>query len=128
MIAPLALVAFWPTPVDRPVQGELAEVLFVLHRHGVPGWVNYNFVEASANLSLFVPIGFVSSLAFPSKRWWQLGALGLLISGCIELGQLLFLHDRYATLSDVVTNTGGAAVGAYLMTLIKSKFGDRVES
>lgn len=117
MLIPLALVAFWPSPVDKPVSGELSAVLHFLHVHGVPSWFNYTFVEAAANLVLFVPVGFVSRLAFPEKHWWQIGAFGLLISSCIELGQLLFLHDRFASPSDIVTNTSGAVIGGLLAAL-----------
>ncbi|WP_142117455.1 VanZ family protein [Arthrobacter sp. SLBN-122] len=121
MLVPQALVAFWPSPIDQPVQGHLASALALLHQHGLPAWVNYTFVEAAANVLLFVPLGIVSSLAFPRKYWWQIGALGLLVSGCIELSQLLFLHARLAALSDVVTNIAGATIGALLVTLIRYK-------
>ncbi|WP_224026860.1 VanZ family protein [Arthrobacter sp. NicSoilC5] len=121
MVVPLALVAFWPSPVDKPVSGQLAATLGFLHHYGVPRWVNYNFVEASANIALFIPLGFVAALAFPSKRWWQIGALGMLMSGCIELGQLLFLHDRFASPSDVTTNTSGAVIGALIAALAMQK-------
>lgn len=114
MLVPLALIAFWPSPVDQPVQGELANVLQFLHAHGIPAWFNYQFVEASANVVLFVPFGAVAALAYPKKHWWQIGILGLCVSGCIELGQLLLLHNRFASLQDVVTNTSGAAIGALL--------------
>ncbi|MDQ0731119.1 VanZ family protein [Arthrobacter sp. B1I2] len=117
MFIPLALIAFWPSPVDQPVSGQLSVVLQFLHRHGIPWWFNYQFVEAAANVLLFIPVGFVGSLAFPAKRWWQIGAFGLLISGCIELGQLLFLHERFASPSDIVTNTSGAVIGALLAAL-----------
>ncbi|WAJ32016.1 VanZ family protein [Arthrobacter sp. FX8] len=117
MAVPLALVAFWPTPVDQPVSGQLAFVLDFLHHHGIPRWFNYKFIEAAANVVLFVPVGFVSALAFPEKRWWQIGAFGLLVSGCIELGQLMFLHDRFASPSDIVTNTSGAVMGGLLAAL-----------
>jgi len=119
MLIPLAVVAFWPSPVDKPVSGQLTVVLHVLHSYGIPGWFNYQFVEATANVVLFVPVGFVSSLAFPEKYWWQISALGMMFSGSIELGQLMFLHDRFPTWSDVVTNTAGAAIGALLVTLHK---------
>nr|WP_258073883.1 VanZ family protein [Arthrobacter sp. Y81] len=79
---------------------------------GIPGWVNYSFIEAAANVLLFVPVGIVSSLVFPNKRIWQLGAFGLLVSGCMELGQQLFLHDRVASPLDLVTNTAGCLLGA----------------
>ena len=114
MLAPLGLIAFWPSPVDEPVQGELASILSFLHTHGIPRWFNYKFVEAAANVALFIPLGVVASLAFTEKRWWQIGAFGLIVSGCMELGQLLFLHNRFASLQDIVTNTGGAVIGALL--------------
>jgi glycopeptide antibiotics resistance protein len=114
MLVPLAFIAFWPSPVDQLVQGQLAAALNFLHRHGVPTWFNYKLVEASANVALFAPVGTVSSLAFPSWPWWKIGAFGLLISCCMELGQLLFLHDRFPSPLDLVTNTSGAVIGALL--------------
>ncbi|WP_235009410.1 VanZ family protein [Arthrobacter sp. SLBN-83] len=110
----MAFIAFWPSPVDKPVSGQLAAVLSFLHGHGIPRWFNYQFIEALANVALFVPVGFVASLAFSTKHWSQIGAFGLLVSGCIELGQLLFLHARFASPSDILTNTSGAVIGALL--------------
>lgn len=115
MLLPLALVAFWPSPVDAPVQGQLASLLKLLHTHGIPNWFNYKFVEACANVALFIPFGAVAALAYPTRHFWQIGILGLIVSGCIELGQLLFLHNRFASLLDLVTNTGGAVIGALLV-------------
>lgn len=114
MLVSLAIIAFWPSPVDQPIQGQLVSVLRFLHGQGVPVWFNYKFLEVSTNVALFIPIGFVSSLAFPKKLWWQIGAFGLLISGCMELGQLLFLHNRFASPSDLVTNASGTVIGALL--------------
>ncbi|AUZ35728.1 VanZ family protein [Arthrobacter sp. PGP41] len=117
MLVPLAFVAFWPAPVDQPVAGTLTGILDFLHRHGTPAWFSYKFVEAAANVVLFIPLGFAASLAFAQKRWWQTGFLGLIISGCMELGQLMFLHNRFSSLQDLVTNTSGAAIGALLATV-----------
>ncbi|MBT2596615.1 VanZ family protein [Arthrobacter sp. ISL-72] len=114
MMAFLAIVGFWPSPVDKPVQGQLAATLFFLHWRGLPPWVNYSFVEASANVAMFVPLGIVAFLAFPRKQWWQVSAFGLLVSSCMELGQALFLHDRFASPLDLVTNTAGAVIGCLL--------------
>ncbi|ALV42370.1 teicoplanin resistance protein VanZ [Pseudarthrobacter sulfonivorans] len=115
MLVPLALIAFWPSPVDQPVQGELSSALEFLHAHGIPAWFSYQFVEASANVALFIPFGAVAALAYPKKHLWKIGILGLIVSSCIELGQLLFLHNRFASPSDLVTNTGGAVIGALLV-------------
>lgn len=112
MMVPLAFVAFWPSPVDQPVQSQLTAALNFFHRHGVPPWFNYKFVEASANVVLFIPLGIVSSLAFPNMPWWRIGAFGMVISCCMELGQLLFLHERFSSPLDLVTNTSGAVIGA----------------
>ncbi|MET4147141.1 VanZ family protein [Arthrobacter sp. UYCo732] len=118
MLVPLGLIAFWPSPVDAPVHGQLADVLKLLHSHGIPAWFNYQFVEATANVLLFVPVGAVAGLAYPKRKWWRIGILGLLVSCCIELGQLLFLHNRLASIADIVTNTGGAFIGALLATVV----------
>lgn len=114
ILIPMGLIAFWPSPVDAPVQGQLAGVLKVTNTHGIPTWFNYKFVEASANVVLFIPLGIVGTLAFTEKQSWQIGALGLMVSSCMELGQLLFLHNRFASPLDVVTNTSGAVMGALL--------------
>ena len=118
MLVTLVFVAYWPSPIDGPIQGQLANILSFLHRQGIPRWFNYKFIEASANIALFVPLGFVATLAFPAKRWWQVGAFGLLISGCMELGQLLFLHNRYASPLDLVTNMSGAVIGALMAAVV----------
>jgi glycopeptide antibiotics resistance protein len=110
----LAFIGFWPSPVDEPVQGELFAVLGFLHNHGIPAWFNYALVEAAANVLLFVPVGIVATLAFPDKRWWRIAALGLVVSGCMELGQLLFLSSRVASPLDLVTNTAGYVLGIAL--------------
>lgn len=110
----LGVVAFLPTPVDQPLQGVLAEFLRLVHAHGVPAWIDYRFVEAAANVALFVPFGFTAALAFPGKRWWQIAGLGLLTSGFMELGQLLFLHSRFPSALDLAANTSGCLAGCVL--------------
>jgi glycopeptide antibiotics resistance protein len=121
MLVPLAFIAFWPSPVDQPVAGQLAAVLKFLHRHGIPAWFNYQFVEAFANVALFVPLGMASSLAFPTWRLWQIGGFGLLISACMELGQRLFLQARFPSPLDLMTNTSGAVIGALLAVVVLKK-------
>ena len=126
-LAFLALVGLWPTPVDKPVQGQVAGFIFFVHALGVPSWIGYGFIEAAANVVLFVPLGVVAALAFARKRWWQIGAFGLLVSGCMELGQLLFLQNRFPSPLDLATNTAGCLLGALLVThVVRSRSGARV--
>lgn len=122
-LAGLALVGFWPTPVDKPVLGTLTTVLKHLHGVGVPRWIDYHFVESSANVVMFIPLGFLAAMAFPTKPWWHLAAIGLAASLCMEFGQLLFISARYSSVADVVTNTCGAVIGitsARLLARIKA--------
>ncbi|WP_189013978.1 VanZ family protein [Paenarthrobacter histidinolovorans] len=107
----LAVIGFWPTPVDKPINGALTSALKYLHRLGVPGWFDYRFVEASANVAMFIPFGALLAMALPTQTWWKLASSGLLASICIELGQLLFTTARVPSLGDVVTNTLGAMIG-----------------
>ncbi|QOT16030.1 VanZ family protein [Paenarthrobacter sp. YJN-5] len=120
-LACLAAVGFWPTPVDKPIQGTLASILGYLHDHGVPGWFNYKFIEASANVVLFIPFGILIAMSLPGLKWWRLVALGALASICIELGQLLFMAARFATLMDILMNTAGALIGVAIVRLILRK-------
>lgn len=107
----LATIGFWPAPVDKPIHGALTAMMTHLHRHGLPDLIGYNFVEASANVLVFIPLGLFAASALPAKTWWQVAAVGALMSVAMELGQLLFLTDRFCSLSDVVTNTVGGVIG-----------------
>lgn len=108
----MILIAFWPVPVDSSAGPELARTLNWLHAHGIPAFVNYEFVEFSANVIFFVPLGVF--LGAGLRRFWAAALAGIVVSGLIEIGQLLFLPNRFATLTDVVANSLGCALGAAL--------------
>ena len=74
---------------------------------GEPG---YAAVEFTANILMFVPFGVLVRLATARPSWWMILALGLLTTVTIELTQLA-LPSRYSTVSDVIANTLGTAVG-----------------
>lgn len=114
------LIVFWPTPVDRPAAGMLHESLSWLHRHGLPRFVNYNFVEFSANIAMFVPMGLIASAVF--KNAWLGIVAGALGSCLIELGQAMLLPDRFASGLDVLANTLGAALGALFFVLLAPRW------
>lgn len=114
----LCLIAFWPTPVDRGAAGTISSILARLHAHGVPDWVNYQLVEFTANIALFVPVGLLGVVLVGANQWWWAVAAGFGVSCLIELGQLVFLPGRFPTLPDVVANTAGAVFGALLAVLL----------
>lgn len=113
----LALIAFWPTPVDRDAQDLLLRAVGWLHAHGAPVWVRYSTIEFGANIVLFVPVGlFVVILAGP-RRWWLGVFVGFATSCVIELGQLVFLPARFASAYDLIANTTGSFIGAIIAVI-----------
>lgn len=70
--------------------------------------------DAVLNVVLFLPLGFVYQLSRPEReRAHALRAFvaGLVLSGLIETAQV-FAPERYPSLSDLLTNALGAALGA----------------
>lgn len=124
-VAGLAVVGFWPMPVDKPISRTLAAVFKYLHNHGAPEWFDYHFVEASANVMLFVPLGIAMAMALPAVPWWQLSGIGLTASTSLELGQLILIPARFSSPMDIVTNTFGAVIGVAVARLMSAR-SDRV--
>lgn len=109
-------IALWPVPVDSSARPTLDTVLGWLHAHGVPEFIGYNFVEFTANIAFFVPLGLLLSIWL--RRFWLSCVLGALASCLIEASQYLFLPNRFATVSDIVANSLGAFIGAVLWLVI----------
>ncbi|OOB90059.1 VanZ family protein [Rathayibacter sp. VKM Ac-2630] len=118
-LAALALVAFWPVPVDSGVRRLLDRLLAALARHGL-GVIDYDLIERAANVALFVPLGVLLALHLRARWAWLAVVVGATTSAVIETGQLLFLSDRFATTDDVVMNTLGAAIGTVLGAVVRA--------
>lgn len=116
-LAVLAIIAFWPSRVDHSAGKLLYQLFAWLYRHDAPRWIDYAFLEFSANIVLFVPVGLFIVVLAGARRWWLGIFVGILASSIIELGQLLFLPARLATVNDVIANSTGAAVGVVLATV-----------
>lgn len=115
----ILFVTLWPSRVDAPADGVLAELIVGWHAAGVPAFVDYDLVQAIANVVLFLPLGaFVSSL-FMRPLWWVAGVAGLTLSLSVELMQVLFLPARLASAGDLATNTGGALLGGAIVAIVR---------
>lgn len=114
----LALVAFWPSPVDQGIDVVNSWPVRLLEStFGIARPVGYDVVQLAANVVLFVPLGWLA-VALTRARWWQVTLIGFLLSSGIEVGQALVRPDRFATVSDVVANTLGTALGAVAASLL----------
>ncbi|WP_186764328.1 VanZ family protein [Arthrobacter yangruifuii] len=116
----LALIVFWPSPVDAGSAGTLQAVLDALHKRGVPGWVNYTLVESTANVLLFIPFGILAAAYLTERFAWLAAVVGMGASCVIEAGQHLFLPARYATVHDVIANSLGAVLGTLAVYVVRS--------
>lgn len=120
-IGVLALIVFWPAPVDQNSAGTLKIVLRKLHSEGVPGWINYSFVETVANVLLFVPFGVLAAAWLDEHRIWWAAVAGMAATCMIETAQAVLLPNRYATIYDVTANSLGVALGCIAVYAWRSR-------
>ncbi|BCW49591.1 hypothetical protein StoSoilB13_19330 [Arthrobacter sp. StoSoilB13] len=67
---------------------------------------------------MFIPLGIFAAMAFPTRAWWVIAGLGIIVSTCMELGQLLFITARFSSVVDVVMNTLGTVIGIAAVLLV----------
>lgn len=119
-LAVVLLATLSPTPLDQGYESSIDRLLAVLHRNGVPDWFGYNKLEFSANIVMFVPMGFLLALALPRAWWWIVVVAIPALSGAIELTQFAVLSERFASTLDVAANTMGGYVGALAALAIRA--------
>ncbi|PRY64315.1 VanZ like protein [Glaciihabitans tibetensis] len=117
-LAVAALIVFWPTPVDRPVHGQVAAAVTSAQQAGATA-VTYNTVEIAANVALFVPLGVLLVLVFVRMPWWLAIAICAALSALVELGQRVFIAERFASPIDIAANTAGGALGVVAAVLMR---------
>ncbi|MGY4858071.1 VanZ family protein [Cryobacterium sp. AP23] len=121
------LATMWPTPLDQGFASSINRLLDVLHRNGIPEWFGYTKLEFTANVLMFVPLGFLVSMLLPVRVWWLALIICPGLSIAIELTQAYALSARFATISDVASNSIGALIGALLAVVIRAAIYDRDE-
>jgi glycopeptide antibiotics resistance protein len=103
----------WPKPIDQ--KGLLHELVtdFLAFASGELwlNWITYSMLEATANVVIFLPLGFGLTRLF-GLGVFRSTLLALAASGAVELAQLLWLPERVASATDVLYNTLGAMLGA----------------
>lgn len=61
VVIAVLIITLWPTPVDQGYSGTIAGVLEALHQLGVPETFGYRALEFTANIVMFVPVGFFTA-------------------------------------------------------------------
>ncbi|GAB3616223.1 hypothetical protein GCM10027416_07800 [Okibacterium endophyticum] len=117
----IALITFWPTPVDAPVQNTLIRVLAALHDRGLPSSIDYTLTEFMSNVLMFLPLGLLLTLVLRAGYRWTAPFLAAAASICVELGQLWFRPERISDPSDVVANTLGALIGTAIAAALLAR-------
>jgi glycopeptide antibiotics resistance protein len=115
----LASMTLGSTPVDQGKGGEIYTLLMFLYSIGIPTTFTYATLEFTANIVMFIPLGFFLTMLLPRRQWWIALVLLPLGSGFIETAQGLFLAQRTASLSDVVANSLGGFIGVGLERLFE---------
>lgn len=114
------VVTLWPTTVDRGLDPYIERLLQKLWSKGVPTFVDYGFIEFTANIVFFIPVGFLLGLLFTYRLWWLAVVGGALLSGAVETAQGLFLPGRVSSLGDVLANSTGALIGCLLAVAMRA--------
>lgn len=108
----LALIAFWPQPVDSGA----GALLKWITTH-IP-LLTYARIEFGANILLFVPLGVGMALMLPALRYLVM-PVALLTSLSIESVQGVLIDARTPSVFDIVANVSGAALGLVAVVVIE---------
>lgn len=102
-------------------------VLASLHARGLFEFVDFHAVEFFGNILMFIPLGVFVALLISRRHWWVLLFAGTLFSGFIELGQLLFLPNRFPEVRDLISNSTGFILGAIAAVVFRLAVAHRDE-
>ena len=107
----LALIGFWPSPVDAPAGPLLRGVTRALP------WATYARIEFGANILLFVPLGVL--LALILRQRYLVLPIAFVTTVAIESLQALVLARRTPSVMDIVANVTGACIGLLIVVFLE---------
>ena len=124
LLAPYALSVFLITLLPASQAGRVTGIVDLLALWidaRVPHVESYALLEFLANVALFVPLGVLLRWGWPRMPWWFTTLIGLAMTLTIESVQTL-LPSRFPTISDVIANTAGTALGALFVATLSVMF------
>ena len=124
----IGLVTLSPQQMDTGPGSFIAELLDLLASHRLTAWIDYDILEKLANVGMFVPFGFLVSLQAGRRRWWLGWVTGIAFTCLIEGAQATLLSPtRFGTISDLVTNSLGAGIGAVVGLIVMTIWPPRMD-
>ncbi|MBT2498961.1 VanZ family protein [Agromyces sp. ISL-38] len=117
-IAAVGVIAFWPVPVDQGMRIGVLRFAAFVRGNGLIG-LQYEHIEFAANVLMFIPLGLLLTLALrPRLARWVPPLACCAASAMIELVQFTLLPQRFTTVSDVIANTLGGAIGWLIVSAV----------
>ncbi|SFR94562.1 VanZ like family protein [Microbacterium sp. cf046] len=107
----LALIAFWPVPVDSDAGPLLRQITLAFPP------LTYPRIELLANILLFVPLGALLMLII--RRRYLILPIAVAVTAVIECSQALMLDRRTPSMLDIIANTVGACVGILIVAALQ---------
>jgi glycopeptide antibiotics resistance protein len=112
----VAWITLNPFPGDPKRNTLLEGLLAAFATTPLLAWIDYDVVEFTANILMFVPMGLLLALLLGSGRRWLAVSLGIAASLTIEFVQL-FEPARVSDARDIVANSLGAIIGVALVVV-----------
>ena len=116
----VALIGFWPVPVDSGAGPLLRAVTAVFPV------ATYERIEFGANVVMFVPLGLLLTMLLPQARWLVL-PIAFVATVTLESGQAIALSARTPSVLDIIANTAGACLGIVLAVFAETLARARAE-
>ena len=113
----VAWITLNPFPGDPHRNTLLEGLLAAFAATPLLAWIDYDVVEFTANILLFVPMGVLLAVLLGPGRRWLAVSLGIAASLTIEFVQL-FEPARVSDARDIVANSLGAIIGVMLVLLV----------
>ncbi|MBN9177802.1 MAG: VanZ family protein [Microbacterium sp.] len=108
----VALIGFWPVPVDSGAGPLLRAVTAVFPV------ATYERIEFGANVLMFVPLGLLLTILLPQSRWLVM-PIAFVATVVLESGQAIALSARTPSVLDIIANTAGACLGILVAVFVE---------
>ncbi|MFT2817774.1 VanZ family protein [Leifsonia sp. A12D58] len=109
-LAFVAWVTLGPQPLDDDGTSWLRTLTGSFAGNSATAWITYDVVEFTANIAMFVPLGWLFLSLLGARRWWLALLFGIIFTCFIEFFQQ-FLPTRVPDLRDIIANSLGATIG-----------------